>query len=154
MTAIDGLLKSIPLLSLLTPPQLVAVAGVCERCAFAPGESIVLAGTRADAAYYLMDGNVDCVTWGPDGEQIATPIPSGAVLLEMAMIVDLDISANCVARAAAKVLKLPRAAMHDVMQNDPALTDKMIEALTVRLRDMADAMREASQPFEELQRSA
>ena len=154
MTAIDGLLKSIPLLSLLTPPQLEAVAAVCQRCAFAPGEPIVLAGTRADAAYYLMDGNVDCMTWGPDCEQIATPIPAGAVLLEMAMIVDIDVNANCVARAAAKVLKLPRAAMHDVMQNDPALTDKMIEALTLRLRDMAEAMREASQPFEELQRSA
>lgn len=154
MTAIDGLLKSIPLLSLLTPPQLAAVAAVCERCAFAPGESIALAGTRADAAFYVMDGNVDCMTWGPDGEQIATPIPAGAVLLEMAMIVELEVNANCVARAAAKVLKLPRSAMHDVMQNDPALTDKMIEALTVRLRDMADAMREASQPFEELRHSA
>ena len=122
MTAIDGLLKSIPLLSRLTPPQLAAVAAVCQRCSFAPGENIVVAGMRANAAYYLMDGHVDCLTWGLDGDQLATPIPAGAVLLEMAMIVDLDVSATCVARAGAKVLKLPRVAMLEVMQNDPALT--------------------------------
>ena len=154
MTAIGGLLNTIPLLSMLSPLQLNAVAGICERCAFASGEEIVVAGAQADAAYYLMDGQVECLTVGPDGGKITTPIPSGAVLLELAMIVELNVSATCVARGAAKVLMIPRKPMHDLMQDDTALTDKIIEALTVRLRDMADTMREASQPFEELKRSA
>ena len=154
MTAIGGLLTTIPLLSMLSSLQLNAVADVCERCAYAPGEEIVVAGVQADAAYYLMDGQVDCLTVGPDGSKIATPIPPGAVLLELAMIVELDVSATCVARGAAKVLKIARKPMHDLMQDDIALTDKIIEALTLRLKDMADTMREASQPFEQLKRSA
>ena len=154
MTAISGLLKTIPLLSMLTPVQLSAVSAIAERCAFTPGETVVVAGAQADCAYYVLDGQIECVTTDQDGNTILTPIPSGAVLLELAMIVELDVSATCVARGPAKALRIPRHLMHDVMQDDIAMTDKIIEALTVRLRDMADTMREASLPFEPLRQSA
>ncbi len=154
MTAISGLLQTIPLLSTLSSAQLTAMSGVCERCAFSPGEEIVAAGAAADAAYFMMDDNTECLTTDADGAEIKTQIPSGAILLELAMIVQLDVSATCVARGPAKVLKIPRQQVHDLMQEDIALTDKVIEALTIRLKDMGETMREASAPFEPAKRSA
>lgn len=162
MNPISGLLQSIPLLSALSERQLEAVTRICERCTYEAEQPIVTAGEQAEAAYFLIDGQVDCLTKSdtpesPD-EMISTAIPSGATLLELAMIVELDVSATCIARGSAKVLKIPRQAMHDLMQDDIALTDTVIETLTVRLREMADTMREASAPFaigpEEQKRSA
>jgi len=154
MTAISSLLQTIPLLSTLSPAQLNVLADISERCTYASGEEIVAAGAVAEAAYFMMDDNTECLTKDADGEQISTPIPSGAVLLELGMIVELDVSATCVARGPAKVLKIPRQQVHDLMQEDIALTDKVIEALTVRLKDMGETMREASTPFETIKRSA
>ena len=154
MTAISGLLQTIPLLSTLSSAQLAAMAGVCERCTFAAGEKIVAAGAAAEAAYFMMDDHTECLTTDADGQLVKTSIPSGAVLLELAMIVELDVSATCVARNPAKVLKIPRQQVHDLMQEDIALTDKVIEALTVRLKDMGETMREAGAPFEPIKRSA
>lgn len=154
MTAISALLKTIPLLSRLSPTQLASVATVCERHAFSAGDTIATTGVEADAAYFLMDGRVECLVIEPDGRQTTTAIPSGATLLELAMIIEMEASATCVARGSAKVLRIPRKEMHDLMQDDIALTDKVIETLTIRLKDMADTMRDASAPFEPIKRSA
>ena len=154
MTAISALLKTIPLLSRLSPAQLTSVATVCERHAFKAGDTIIAAGAEADAAFFLMDGHVECLVSGADSTPMATAIPSGATLLELAMIIELEASATCVARGSAKVLRIPRKEMHDLMQDDIALTDKVIETLTIRLKDMADTMREASEPFQPVKRSA
>jgi CRP-like cAMP-binding protein len=148
MSAISGLLQSIPLLGGLTEHQLSAVSSIAQRLTFAAGQELIKADAQADGAYFLIDGEVECLSQ-IDGEPSVTRIPSGAVLLELAMIVDINASATCVVRAPAKVLKIPRQAMHDLMQNDVSLTEAILERLTRRLADMADAMREASEPFEE-----
>lgn len=147
MTAISALLKTIPLLARLSPAQLTKIETICERRAYQPGEVIVAGGDEADAAYLFLDGHVDCVVTEAGGAQTTTAIPSGATLLELGMIIEIDASATCIARAAAKVLRIPRKEMHDLMQEDIALTDKVIETLTIRLKEMADTMREASLPF-------
>lgn len=150
MAAIAGILQKIPLLGALEDAQIEKISAICERLMISPGEEVVVAGRQADAAYYLIDGHVDCVT----GANEEAPIPPGSVLLEMAMIVEIDINATCIARGHAKLLKIPRKEMHALMQEDILLTDGMIEALTLRLQDMADTMREASVPFQDIRQSA
>lgn len=154
MAAFSPILRNIPLLSRMTQLQLDAVAAICERCGYEAGQRLVEAGTEADAAYYLIDGLVECDTEDGEGVSSAAPIPPGGTLLELAMIVEIDVSATCTARGPAKVLRIPRERMLELMQNDPLLTDAVIEALTIRLQDMAETMREAGRPFEELKRSA
>ena len=147
MNSLSALLHTIPLLSALSPAQLDRVAAICERCSFAADETVVKAGDQADAAFFIISGPVDCIT-SIGSETKSTAIPAGATVLELAMIVDLEVSATCIARGPARILKIPRNKMHDLMQEDIALTDTVIETLTRRLREMADTMREASAPFE------
>lgn len=147
MNPISSLLQTIPLLRALSPSQLEQVAAICERCTYVEGDIVVKSGDPADAAYFLINGNVDCQTVDA-GAMVSSPIPAGATLLELAMIIELDVSATCVARGPAKILKIPRSQMHDVMQENVALTDNVIETLTLRLEEMAQTMREASAPFE------
>jgi len=148
MSAISSLLQSIPLLGGLTEHQLTAVSSIAERLSLTAGQELIRIDAPADGAYILIDGEVECLS-RIDGEPSVTRLPSGAVLLELAMIVDIHASATCVVRAPAKALKIPRQAMHELMQNDVSLTEAILERLTSRLADMADAMREASEPFEE-----
>jgi len=151
MSAISSLLRSIPLLDGLSEYQLSAVSSIAERMTFVAGQELIKIHASADGAYYLIDGEVECLSH-IDGEPSATRLPSGAVLLELAMLVDINASATCIARGPAKVLKIPRQAMQELMQTDVSMTEAILERLTKRLADMANTMREASEPFEEQER--
>lgn len=153
MSAVSGLLQTIPILGQLTPEQLRSVAAISVRCTFDKGERLIRAGAQVDAAYYLIDGKVDCMT-RVNGKWIGTPVPPCATLLELAMIVEVEASTTFTAQGPSKVLKLPRQGMHQLMQDDAALTAILIGTLTARLKDMADTMRDVGAPFIETKRSA
>jgi len=153
MAAITGLLKTIPLLSQLSDPQLETVEQLVTRLSFKADDVVVRANEAADGAYFVIDGAIDCLT-ANDGEVIATPVPAGSTLLELAMIIEMDASATCQARGPAKVLKLPRCDLLSAMETDTGLTDAMLHALTLRLNDMAATMRAAAEPFDEFKESA
>ena len=154
MAAIAALLSQIPLLSNLGPDQLSAVERICERCLFTAGQTVVREGEEADAAYFLIDGPIECITRSPTDETISTPIPSGATLLELALIVEIDVTATCIARGSAKVLRIPRKAMLCLMEEDAELTNDIIATLTARLHEMSETMREVSSVFEDARLSA
>jgi CRP-like cAMP-binding protein len=154
MTAISGILANIPILSQLPASELDAVGQVCERVSFKPGEQIVHEGGFADAAYYLISGEVDSLSKGLDGRVAPVRIPHGATLLELAMIIETGIHATCMARSTVRMLRIPRNGIHALLEETPALADMMAKTLTARLVEMAETMRAASQPFDELERSA
>lgn len=153
MTVFVNLLRDVPLLSQLDDAQLKRVATVCERASFSAGDNIIEAGSTADAAFVLIDGPVDCLST-ISGETHAVRIPAGSTILELAMIVDIEASATCVARGATKALRLPRAPLQTLMENDTELTDAIITSLTIRLNEMADTMRAADKVFEDVRQSA
>jgi len=154
MAAISGLLKTIPLLAGLNEGQLASVAGICERSTLAPGEVLVEAGRQADSTFLIIDGCVDCLSAESGQQKSTATIPNGAILLELAMLVEIEVGATCIAAAKSKVLRIPRQKMHDLMQEDIGMTDAIVEHLTLRLSEMADVMREANQHFEEVIRNS
>lgn len=153
MTPFFKLLQNVPLLARLSAAQVEAVAAVCQRCSFASGGEIVREGAIADSAYVLIDGRVDCLST-VDGEPAETAVPVGATMLELAMIVDIEANATCIARGPVKILKIPRAALHELMEADITLRDAVIESLTLRLANMAETMREAGDMFDDFRESA
>jgi CRP-like cAMP-binding protein len=51
----------------------------------------------------------------------------------MAMLTEHTFGSTVVARGPVKALRLPRAAMHDLMATDPALADHMVAQMSARL---------------------
>jgi len=152
MTAISGLLRDVPLLSGLNDDQLKAVANIAQRRSFRAGDEIARGGAPVDAAFYLIDGPIECLA--TENQAAISHVPKGATLLELAMIVDIDAGATCVARGSVKMLEIRRQAMHDLMETELGLTDAVLESLTERLVEVAAAMREADETFAELQKIA
>lgn len=155
MAAFSAPLRTIPLLSRLTEAQIDQVAGIVERVAFVAGDEIVRKGEQAEASFILIDGDVDCLTREADEDaEIATALPAGAILLELAMFVPIDVTATCIARGNTRMLRISRDKMLEMMERDVRLTDAVVEALTVRLRSMADIMREANTTFDDDRKTA
>jgi len=152
MAAIAGLLRNIPLLSGLNETQLRAVEGIVKRRSFRSGDQIVGASQPASAAYYLIDGPVECEAEGGQGESVL--VPAGATVLELAMIVEIEANATCVARGSVKMLEISRAPLHALMEDEMGMTDAILESLTERLIDVAAAMREADDTFAEMQEAS
>ena len=151
MAAIAGLLRNIPLLSGLSEAQLRSVEGIAKRCSFRSGDVIAHVGEPAAAAYYLIDGPVECRPADGPGDNLT--VPTGATLLELAMIVEIDANATCVALGSVKMLEIGREPLHGLMETDTGMTDSILESLTSRLVDVAAAMREADETFAELQKA-
>ena len=153
MTAVLRLLQTIPLLSRLTDEQLGAILSASSSCVFHKDEQLFAAGSVADAAYFLLDGKLECLT-EEDGEIIANGVSAGSTLLEIAMIVEVKPNSTCVARGTCQLLRLPREPILKLMEQDGAMTETLIGTLTERLQGAAAQMRESSAPFIDTRRSA
>jgi CRP-like cAMP-binding protein len=82
-------------------------------------------------------------------EPEVTSVPADSIILELAMIVEAEANARFVAEGHARILKISRAKLLALLEDDPALAQVMSETLVERLSDMAQNMRDTIQSFAE-----
>jgi CRP-like cAMP-binding protein len=140
MDALVAPLTRVRLFQSLSDEQLVAIARTAERALFRPGHHITSAGHDADAAILIVAGACDRVDGGAP-----QAIEPGSLISELAMLVEHTHGATVVARDTVKALRLPRAAMHDLLRRQPELADGIISVLAGRLTAVADQMRRIDQ---------
>ena len=69
-------------------------------------------------------------------------VPTGALLGEMAMLIETEYSSTVVARTAVRALRLTRAGLHAQMAEDAELAEHFVLAIAGRLRHLALELRE------------
>ncbi len=142
--AIDALVK--PLLGLellrgLRPTQISEIARRAERMTYRPGDAIIAENAPGDAAVVLVSGEALRVAGsGLNGRPEA--VPTGALLGEMAMLIETEYSSTVVARTAVRALRLTRAGLHAQMAEDAELAEHFVLAIAGRLRHLALELRE------------
>ncbi len=131
--------REIPLLSGLTGQQIIAIAARAERLVYDAGDVIVRDGAICDAAVVIVEGEAICT----DGvaNAVAEAIGPGAVLSEMAMVVDIEASSTVVARTRIKALRLNQTDIIDVLSNDRAMSECLIAEVSQRLREASEGLR-------------
>ena len=140
--AIDALVQ--PLLGLellrgLRPAQLAEIARRSERMTYRPGDSIITENAAGDAAIVLVSGEALRVA-GPGLNGRPETVPTGALLGEMAMLIETDYSSTVVARTAVRALRLTRAGLHAQMADDADLAEHFVLAIAGRLRHLASEL--------------
>jgi CRP-like cAMP-binding protein len=140
LDAVVAPLMRVRLFQSLSDAQLLAIAKRTERAMFRTGSRIAEAGQEADAAILIVDGPCARIDAGANAAG-GTWIEPGSVIGEMAMLVEHEFGATVVAEGTVKALRLPRAAMLELMQADPDLAERLISVLADRLHAVAEQMR-------------
>lgn len=133
-------LLKIALFQGLRPLQITEIARRAERIVFRPGQAIVEADKEGDAAFVIVSGEA-VRTQGPDIGAIPEPVPVGALLGEMAMLVETEYSSTIVAQTPVRALKINRAEMYEQMAEDHQLAEHLIGKITGRLKSLAVELR-------------
>lgn len=143
--AIDALvlpLLSVPLFQGLKPLQLSEIARRADRIVYKPGEVIVTAHAGGDAAVLVVSGEAVRV----DGPGLAKggnePVPAGALISEMQMLIETECTSTVVAKTPVRALRITRAEMLAHMEADPSLAEHFIDKISGRLSTFVDGLRE------------
>lgn len=150
MDQITEKLATVPLLAKLSHLQRQRVSRACECIFVAPGKTLLAQGEIADAAYLCLDDTLlsECLADGAPEPEV-TSVPADSIILELAMIVEAEANARFLAEGHARILKISRAKLLALLEDDPALAQVMSETLVERLSDMAQNMRDTIQSFAE-----
>lgn len=130
--AIISALEGAELFEGLSPPQLAAIAHRAERIVFKPGSMIIEDGTAGDAAYLLVAGESVRLA-SPVEARAVESIPPRSIVGEMAMLIEVEHSSTIAALSQVRALKLSRAALHELMAEDPTLADHLVSRIALRL---------------------
>ena len=116
----ESFLKTVPMLSPLTDEQLSALAAKMEEVACSDGEYVVEMGAKADALFFVKEGELACHTGHTADEADKIRLKQGTVFGESCLEdnpKEATRKANVVAVGKCKVLKLTRATFLDQLGN-------------------------------------
>jgi CRP-like cAMP-binding protein len=146
------LLGRVPIFQGLSAAQLTRIARHGREVPFEPGQMVLQAGEKGNAAYLILDGFVvpdkDYECWFPNDV-----LGYGTFLGEMAMLVETTYTITIIARWDVRALALPRRTMYALMEDDPAIAHHFSDKLVSRLQTLADDIRQAEARFGRIEAS-
>lgn len=134
--AIDALVKPLlrlPLFQGLKPLQLTEIVRRAGRIVYKPGDVLIQEDQVGDCAIVIVAGEAVRVPHEGDTGP-AESVPEGAMVAELAMLVETVHSATIVARTPIRALKISREDMHELMAEDPDLGEHMMNRIAGRLQ--------------------
>lgn len=141
------LLGRVPLLSGLSDEELERVAQVAVPRSYPKGARVFHEGDESDACYIVRSGEVRVTREHSDGRAIAlATLGSGEIVGELAMLDGEVRSASVEALTDVELLAVAARDMRGLLQRNPAMTAKLVVALTRRVRETNE--RVARQSFQ------
>jgi CRP-like cAMP-binding protein len=141
--AIDSFVK--PMLNLeifqgLKPLQITEIARRAYRVVYKPGDIIMHEDEAGDAAIVIVSGDAVRIA-GPALSEPAEPVPAGALLGEMAMLIETRHSSTIIARTTVRALRIAREDLQEQMAEDAALADHFVQRITARLSTVLESLK-------------
>ena len=115
----------------LARPQLMGVASRFEEAFFPKDARILRQGLTGSGFYVILDGEADVVA---DGQKLAT-LARGDFFGEVSILLGEAPGADIVASRPLRTLVLPGPAVKGVLQDNPPLMYRMLQAQARRLRN-------------------
>jgi CRP/FNR family transcriptional regulator, cyclic AMP receptor protein len=127
--------RRVALFADLDPAQLAALSRVASVRQFAAGAPILREADPGDHFFALLRGEVKVFVDSPDGREVVlTHLQSGDFFGEMALLEGVSRSASVTAMSETELVALARDDFFAVLAGDFALTRKILQTLSARLR--------------------
>lgn len=140
----NGIARAL-LFQVFSEDQRRRLAGGGQIVTLPSGALLCQRGDPGDAAYLVLDGELEIRTVSRSGEMVRlAALGRGELAGEMALLDGGERSADMVATRRTRLLRLTRAALLESLLAEPRAAVALIEALSRRLRDM-DVALEVSQ---------
>jgi CRP-like cAMP-binding protein len=138
-------LASSRIFGLLPAPALDQLARAGHPVALERGAVLFLKGEDGDAAFVVLEGELEVRTVGKDGKELRIAAhPEGGLIGEMAALDGAERSADVVASRRCRLWRVPRAALLDTLRAHPEASLALLTELTGRLRTANAALERAS----------
>jgi CRP/FNR family cyclic AMP-dependent transcriptional regulator len=130
------LLRAVPLFSELSEPELERISQVAVPRSFPADTRVFHEGDPGDACYIVRSGSCRVTREHPDGRAITLAnLSPGAIFGELAMLDGEARSASVEATEQTELLALPAGDLRALLRQHPEMGEKLIVALTRRLRE-------------------
>lgn len=144
--AIDVLVKpllALPLFRGLTPLQLTEIVRRAERIIYRAGDALVVENQESDAAIIIISG--PCLRIDDNGDTAQKSrgelVPEGAMIAELAMLIEIVHTTTVIAQGPVKALRLTRQKMREFMDEEPALAAHFSACIISRLKLLANDLK-------------
>ena len=136
MSDVIELLRRVPLFSELDDPELERFAQVAIPRRFPDDTRVFHEGDPGDACFIVRTGSCRVTREHPDGRAITLAnLGPGAIFGELAMLDGEARSASVEATEDTDLLALPASDMRALIRENPGMAEKLVVALTRRLRE-------------------
>lgn len=134
-----ALLRTLPVLSLLTEEQLAQVVASARVSRFPKRATVVLKGREVDSLGFLLAGKLQVVDYLPDGREFGLNIiHAGQFFGELSVIDGLPRSASLIALGPSTVLQVPGELARRLLYRYPPVAEAMMRHLSQAVRRMSD----------------
>jgi CRP/FNR family transcriptional regulator, dissimilatory nitrate respiration regulator len=129
----------------LEEKYLLEFASRARRRSLDAGQTLFLAGDRADGLYVVLEGRIKVFKMSPKGrEQMLMIMGTGETVGEVAVLSGETYPAGAEALEASEALYIPRQVFLDLLSREPEVAMRLLAALSSRLRAFASLIEDLS----------
>jgi CRP-like cAMP-binding protein len=148
------LLRRIPVFAQIEPAKLKLLAFTSERVAYEPGTILFRRGDMADAAYIVIEGEVEVIVDSPTGALTVATIGKNEIVGEIGILCDVPRTATIKARERLVTLRISKELFLRLINEFPQMAVAIMRELAHRLEHNNNKLRAALDEVEKLRRSA
>ena len=127
------LLRHVPIFAEIEPAKLKLLAFMSERVGFDDGKLLCRQGDPGDAAYLIIEGQVDIVLEAPAGPLTVATIGANEIVAETAILRDTTRNASVRANGRVVALRISKEPFMRMVREFPAMAVSIMRELAQRL---------------------
>lgn len=137
------LLRRIPLFAEIEPAKLKLLVFTSERISYAPGQYLFRQGDMGDAAYIVIDGQVEVMIDSPTGPRPVAHLGRNEVVGEVAVLGDVPRTASVRAETSVVALRIAKEGFLGLLRDFPQMAVCMMRVVAQRLENTTAQLRNA-----------
>ena len=127
------LIRQFPIFSKIQPAMQKLLCFSSERLTYDAGQVMFNAGDSADAAYIIIEGEVEISVPTPSGPIIVNQLGKNDILGEIAIFGDVPRTATATAQTKLETLKISKELFTKIIRENPDAAIELIKVLAGRL---------------------
>jgi len=147
-------LRRVPFFAEIEPAKLKLLAFMSERANFDDGKVLFRQGDPGDAAYLIIDGEVDIVLEGPAGPVTVATLGANEIVGEMAILVNAPRNATVRAKGRLVALRIAKDPFMRMVREFPNMAVSIMQELAHRVEATNNQLRAALSEVRKLREGA